>query len=321
LPKNRSFSNYLEKEITGISIWQSNFITAARYEMTAMEKNLIYMVMAQIKKSDTPGKLYVVSATELMKHTGSHILYEDLKKATSRLRERKLDGILANGNYLGVGFIASAEYITGKGLIEIELSQKILSFYLDLKEQFTTFQLDIALSLNSVYAKRLYEMLSMFKNMKDKKFLLSITELKERLFLIDKKTGKDKYPTYTKLESNVLKPAEREINGQTDIFFTYKPIEGKKKGKGRKPIVQIEFSIIYQSKKPELGFEAHNLPLFERLTNDFKLRKDQASAVIDRYSKEDINKNLYQISIKKVNNVIKDIGAFTASVFNVKDLI
>jgi plasmid replication initiation protein len=307
-----------EKVIDPVTLWQSNFITSARYEMSAMEKNIIYMVMAQIKKNDSPGKMYMVSALELMKNTGSHILYEDLKKATSKLRERKLDGILPNGNYLEVSFIASAEYITGKGLIEIELSQKILPFYLDLKEQFTTFQLDIALSLNSMYSKRMYEILSMYKNMKDKSFKTSIQELKERLHLINPKTGKDKYPTYTKLETNVLKPAENEINGHTDIFFTYKPIEGQKYGKGRRPIVSIEFKIIYKAKSPLFGYEDYNKPLFDRLTNDFKLRKDQANAVLEKHSREEINKELYQISIKQANKEIKDLGAFTATVFNVK---
>jgi plasmid replication initiation protein len=302
-----------------ITLWQSNFITSARYEMSAMEKNIIYMVMSQIKKSDIPNRLYIVSAVELMANTGTNILYEDLKKATSKLRERKLDGILPNGNYLETSFIASAEYITGKGLIEIELSQKVLPFYLDLKEQFTTFQLDVALSLNSIYSKRMYEILSMYKNMKDKSFKISVKEFKERLFLINPKTGKDKYPTYTKLETNVIKPAEKEINGGTDIFFNYKAIEGAKQGKGRKPITHLEFSIIYRDKKPMFGYEENNKPIFDRLTNDFSLRKDQANLVLQKFSREEINKQLYQLSIKVANREIKDIGAFTATVFGVKE--
>ena len=38
-----------------ITLWQDNLLTIARYDMTALEKNIIYMVMAQIKKNDIPG--------------------------------------------------------------------------------------------------------------------------------------------------------------------------------------------------------------------------------------------------------------------------
>jgi plasmid replication initiation protein len=310
----------LEIKEGSATLWQSNFITSARYEMTALEKNIIYMVMAQLKKGDSAEKMYIVSAMELMKATGQEIKYDYLKKATGKLATRLLEGLLPNGNYLQVPFIASAEYISGKGLIEIELSQKILPFFLDLKQQFTTFQLDIALSLNSIYSKRLYEILSMYKNMKDRTFKISVLELKERMHLIESKTGKEKYPTFTKFEANVIKPAEREINGQTDIYFSYKTIEGKKYGQGRRPIEFIEFSIIHEPKTPPIGFDEDNMPLFNRLTDDFKLRKDQASAVINKYTREEINKQLYQLSIKKLNGEIKDIGAFTAAVFSVKEL-
>ncbi len=297
------------------TLWQSNFITSARYEMTSLEKNILYMVMAQIKKGDGAGTMYLVSATELMKATGQEIKYEYLKKATGKLATRLLEGLLPSGNYLQVPFIASAEYISGKGILEIELSHKILPFFLDLKQQFTTFQLDIALSLNSIYAKRLYEILSMYKNMKDKSFKIGLQELKERMQLIDAKTGKEKYPTFTKFEDNVIKPAEREINGQTDLYFSYKAVEGKKKGKGRRPIEYLEFALIYEPVKPPIGYDEDNMPIFSRLITDYKLRKDQASSIIHKFSREDINKNLYQISIKKTNNEIKDIGAYTAKIF------
>ena len=286
--------------------------------MSAVEKNIIYMVMAQIKKGDTPDTLYTISAMELMKATGQEIKYDYLKKATFKLISRVLEGVAKNGNLLQVSFVSSAEYITGKGLIEIELSQKILPFYLDLKEQFTTFQLDVALSLNSIYAKRLYEMLSMYKNMKDKRFRVNLRELKDRLYLIEAKTGKEKYEKYTHFVQKVLEPAEREINGQTDIFFTYKAIEGKKYGKGRKPVEQIEFSVIYKEKNMDIGFEGDHMALYGRLTTDFKLRKDQASEVVSKFHREEINRQLYQINIKLLNREIKDVGAYTAKIFKVQ---
>ncbi|WP_176464551.1 replication initiation protein [Flectobacillus sp. BAB-3569] len=155
--------------------------------MSALEKNIIYMVMSQIKKEDSADKIYIVAARELMLLTGSEIKYTDFQKATAKLVTRLLQGTLPNGNILQTTFVSSAEYIRGQGLIELTISPKIRPFYIDLKKEFTTFQLNIALNLHTIYAKRLYEILSMFKNMRNQKFRVNLFELKKKLNLIDEK--------------------------------------------------------------------------------------------------------------------------------------
>ena len=298
-----------------IMLWQSNFITSAKYEMSALEKNIVYMVMAQIRKEDTAEKIYFVSARELMQLTGIEIKYTDFQKATAKLVGRLLQGTLSNGNFLQTTFVSSAEYIKGQGIIEITVSPKIRPFYIDLKREFTTFQLDIALNLHTVYAKRLYEIFSMYKNMKDKSFQINLIELKERLLLIDEKTGRDKYEKFTHFKTAVLDPAEREINGKSDISFSYITIEGKKAGRGRKPIEQLEFTIIYTEQTTKYSFDDANLPIFTRLITQFHLRKDQACKILDNFTTVEINKSLYEIHLKVINKEVKNIGAYTAKTF------
>lgn len=298
-----------------ITLWQSNFITSAKYEMSALEKNIIYMVMAQIRKEDTAEKVYYVSARELMQLTGTEIKYADFQKSTAKLVTRLLQGTLANGNFLQTTFVSSAEYIKGQGIIEITVSPKIRPFYIDLKREFTTFQLDIALNLHTVYAKRLYEIFSMYKNMKDKSFKINLIELKQRLQLIDEKTGRDKYEKFTHFKTAVLDPAEREINGKSDIFFTYTTVDGNKVGRGRKPVEQLEFTITYMEVSTKYSFDDANLPIFTRLITQFQLRKDQATKVLDNFSTVEINKSLYDIHLKVINKEVKNIGAYTAKIF------
>ena len=298
-----------------ITLWQSNFITSARYEMSALEKNIIYMVMAQIRKEDTAEKVYYVSARELMQLTGTEIKYADFQKSTAKLVSRLLQGTLSNGNFLQTTFVSSAEYIKGQGIIEITVSPKIRPFYIDLKREFTTFQLDIALNLHTVYAKRLYEIFSMYKNMKDKSFKINLIELKQRLQLIDEKTGRDKYEKFTHFKTAVLDPAEREINGKSDISFTYTTVDGNKVGRGRKPVEQLEFTIISNEVSTKYSFDDANLPIFTRLITQFHLRKDQATKVLDNFSTVEINKSLYEIHLKVINKEVKNVGAYTAKTF------
>ncbi len=296
-----------------LEILQDNALTTARYEMTETEKNLFYMVVSQVKREDPPTKMYQVSVKEMALLMGSEELkFEAYRKATERLNARIFKATLSNGNYFHGSFIASAEYKKGTGTIEIELSQKVRPFYIDLSERFTKIQLAAAISLNSAYAKRIYELLCMYKNMKDKTFRRNVTELKTMLGIIDEKTGKDTYPDWTKFKNNVLEIAAKEINGHTDLTFTYEPQYGSKQGRGRKPVVEIEFEVFHQTQKASVQVNT----LRERLISQFRLRSDQADEVLAVHSAEVINKQLYDIQVKTAEGKIKNIGSYTAKVFN-----
>jgi hypothetical protein len=47
-------------------------------------------------------------------------------------------------------------------------------------------------------------------------------------------------------------------------------------------------------------------------------RKDQATEILDKFSYDEINKTLYAIWNSSLNKEIKNIGAYTASTFNLK---
>ena len=295
-----------------VEIWQDNVLTVARYEMTEAEKNILYMVVAQVRKEDSPMKMYQVSVKEMASLTGSDELkFDTYRKATEKLVGRVFQTVLPNGNLLQASFFASAEYKKGTGIIELELSQKVRPFYVDLSQRFTKIQLVAAISLNSAYAKRIYELLCMYKNMKDKIFSRNLTELKTMLGVIDTKTGVDSYPTWTKFETRVLEVASKEINGHTDLTFNYKPVYGNRPGRGRKPVVDVKFEVFYQA-KPE---PATTSSLHERLVKQFRLRPDQADTVLASHSTETINRQLYDIQTKAADGKVKNLGSYTAKVF------
>ena len=67
-----------------IEIWQDNALTVARYEMSETEKNLLYMVVAQVKPDDPETKAYQVSVKEMAKVTGSERLMGEAYKQAAR---------------------------------------------------------------------------------------------------------------------------------------------------------------------------------------------------------------------------------------------
>lgn len=299
----------------GVEIWQDNALTLARYEMTETEKNLLYMVVAQVKPEDSESKRYQVSVNQMAEINGSTRLKADAyKQATRKLISRVFETTLADGDFLQAAFITSARYKKGTDIIEIGLSPEVRPFYVDLNKKFTKMQLAAAISLNSTYAKRVYELLCMFKNMPDKTFKRSLVDLKTMLWVIDPKTGKDSYPSWTWFQRNVLDVAIREINGHTDLTFNYKPIYGDRPGRGRKPVVEVEFEVFYQA-KPEV---APLSGLHERLIKQFRLRADQADTVMASHSAETINRQLYDIQTKATDGKVKNIGSYTARVFGLE---
>jgi plasmid replication initiation protein len=299
----------MEKKDEKKLLVQDNAITTARYSMTALEKNIMYMVMAQLDKSDPPTRYYRISGKELMERTHKKIKYEEFREATNKLLDRELVIIRENGNLLQIRPISSAEY-DGNGMIEIGLDAKIRPYLFELKNNFTSFELNMALSLNSKFSKRMYEMLAQFRSTGILR--LSVQELKERLKLFDPVTGKEQYEKWAAFEKYVLKVAQTEIAEHTDIKFDYKL---KKVGK---KITSIEFLINRPAAAPAatlLPPDPNEARLLERLMTDFRLRKDQAQQIIAKFPAKDINKTLYDISLKKEE--VKNIGAYTAKTFGI----
>jgi len=170
-------------------------------------------------------------------------------------------------------------------------------------------QLHTALTLNSKYAKRLYELFSMYKNLPDKTFRISVQELKERLDIIDPKTKNDRYEKWTHFKNRVLDPAEHEINGKADLSFKYQPI------KRSRSITHIDFMVQYHRNIPIAAYEGPNAAAFGRLTTHFGLRSDQAHKVISSHPLAEINKQLHKIQLRDINRELENVGAYTAKVF------
>ncbi len=294
-----------------VTLWQSNVLTSARYELTKLEKNILYLAMREMKPTDAPGQLYYVSTVELRERTGEEIKYDRLRGTTKKLLGRVLEADLPNGDLLQTHFFSSVQYLKGTGTLEIGIDPKIRPFYGYLKSHFTTFQLDLAITLNSIYAKRLYEVFSMYKNLEDKTFCVSLDKLKLQLGLTDKDTGKDKYPLYADVKRNVLKPAE-EINTATDLAFSYREIK-----RGRK-VVELEFTVVYTPKTTDIDYNEPEMALFGRLVNQFKLRKDQAITALKTHTPADLNQQLYKIQLREKNGEIQNLGSYTAGILGVK---
>jgi plasmid replication initiation protein len=213
----------MEKNLTNsILLKQHNAITEARYEMSALEKNITYMVMAQFRDDDPVGKRYFVSIQELknkLKELGEEINLQQIKEAMRGLITRVYSFYDDSGNPIAMALFASVTYTDDSDLIRIEIISEVRHFMFDLKYDFTSFSLWSALRLRNIYAKRIYEMLSQHKD--EGIFKISVQQLRERLKLTSKSGKKDKLSGWSDFEKTVLAESKKEINEKTELDCTY----------------------------------------------------------------------------------------------------
>lgn len=220
-------STVTTEALATIQVRQHNAITTARYEMSACEMDLVFALLSKLSPNDKPGTMYLVRVRELELLTGRQWNYKQLLESTEQLNSR-IYHIEDKAKMLQVGLLASAEYLKGKGVIELEISEKMRPYLIDLKSNFTSYHLQAALSLTSKFAKRVYQLASQWKDVGHTK-TYTLDEFKFMLNLKDPK-GKEpeQYISVADLRRNVLEVAVNQINEHTDLRISYELLKSSR---------------------------------------------------------------------------------------------
>lgn len=231
-----------------VKLRQDNRITMARYELSLIEKRVMYFILKEIRKQFvlTEGQrnlfndlIVTIDSAKLTKEVLNE-QPERVKQALKSLRLRSFE--YDNGepedsyehHWFEVGFINWAQWNKG-GAIEVQISKLILPFYVELTEQYTEYSLVVAMSLRSKWSQRMYELCSQWRVAGG--FRLKIDELK-KMFSLD-----GEYERFASLKSRVLEKARLELKklydeNQCDLYFNYSE---EKKGRS---IDGLRFKII-----------------------------------------------------------------------------
>ena len=242
---------------------QSNKLIEAHYkqEYTIQEQRVILWVISQIHKEDYVGKDYEhkimkISAMKYAEIIGvtTDVIYREAQKIGDALMQKVIK-IDTDEGWKMFHWIETMEYKKGEGIIEILIAPTIIPYIIDLKEQFTIFNLENILPLQSTHAIKLYQLLAQYKAIGER--IIAVDDLRSMLGLNEIES----YSMYKNLKRRVLEISKREINAKTNITFSYEEL----KKQGRK-VVAIQFKItpkpqektISLDKKIELQAEAKN---------------------------------------------------------------
>lgn len=95
-------------------IKQHNAITMAQYEMTALEKNIFYMLLVQLDDREPSKGRYFISVKDLELKTEKNIDHIQFRDAVERLVNRILFTKQETG-HIKVNLLSSGEYRGGEG--------------------------------------------------------------------------------------------------------------------------------------------------------------------------------------------------------------
>ena len=224
---------YLERR-KGTVVKANELIQKSRFSLSLQQQKIVLYLISQITPYDEDFKLYEFSIIDFCKVCGidynSGKNYADLKAAIKEIADKSIYITLPNGKETLVRWIEKP-YLDNT-TIQIKLDADMKPYLLQLKENFTQYELLWTLSFKSKYTTRLYELIKSihFHEYDTYKREYDVAELRR---ILDAET----YKTYQTFKIRVLEKAIDEINRFSDKNVSYEPI------KSGKAVTRIRFTI------------------------------------------------------------------------------
>ena len=223
---------------------KGNKLINARYNLSLGELRLFLLMITQIRREDRDFATYRIQMTDFIEalDTSAKNVYERAKSTSRQLMEKVIE-IEEEDGPLQVALLSSAKYYDGKGYIDLRFDPALKPYLLQLKEKFTTYDLNYVFRLQSVHAVRIYELLKQYEPIGSR--IISVFDLKDILGVADQ------YTRYNDFKRFVILQAQRDIKKNTDIAFDFEEYK-----EGRR-ITQIKF--IIHSKRKQQGLPQREL--------------------------------------------------------------
>jgi plasmid replication initiation protein len=266
-------------------IVKANKLIEAKFRLTTNEQRVIlYVLSEKVKKGDTKFGVYHLSADDLKECFGRGMeSFERIVGTIKKLRRRSIN-IWDGSKEIDTEWVSYADFDWDTKEITIEFPQMMEKYLLQLKANFTSYQLENIVYLKSSFAIRLYELLKQYIQIGSRKF--TVDELKDILGIVN-----DEYSQYGHFKAKVLNVSVKQINENSDINIEMFPVK-----KGRK-VVSLIFSIESQPIRREQQlptledkhFVEHEI--FDSLIK-YGCSPSEAEKYIKKYPKELIERNV-----------------------------
>ena len=233
-------------------IVKANDLIEARYNLNLNEQKIILYAVSKLDRTKDKFNILTLQIREFSELLGTtKERYSEIRDIVRELRRKEVIINTEEGELI-TGWLSSIRYVENSGLIELEFSERLVPYLLQLKDKFTRYQLKNILYLKNKYSIRMYELLKQYEVIGKRTF--TIDQLKEILLI------KDKYKDVRNLEKRVLEVSAKEINEYTDLNISY-----TKNKKGRS-IESLTFTIESKENKQYIEYleKTYNIKEFKQ---------------------------------------------------------
>lgn len=220
----------------------NDLIQKSRFDLSLQQQKIILYLISQIEPMDTEFKLYEFSIVDFCKVCGidpeSGDKYKEIKKAIKDIADKSVWIKTEYDEETLLRWVEKPYINRNSGTIKIKLDADMKPYLLQLKSNFTQYELIYTLRFRSKYAIRLYELIKSihYKDIIEYKRAFKVEKLKELL-------NAENYKEYRDFKKRVLVPSINEINNNSDKNITLNELK-----RGNK-VEYIE--IIVESKKTD----------------------------------------------------------------------
>lgn len=261
-------------------IVKHNQLIEARYDLTLNEQKIILYSASQLDRKKERFNILSFNIREFFKLIGTtQERYTEIREIIKSLRSKEIT-IKKQNSELITGWLSSIEYLENEGIIELEFSEKLIPYLLQLKEKFTRYDLKNIINLQNKYSIRVYELLKQYEKIGTRE--IEIKEFRKYLGIEE-----NEYKKFSNFENRILKTTKEEINTYTDLNFDYKKI------KTGRTITSILFQIDPKDQEKEIYIEYLNQ------SYDIKEFKNKSGLEKENFDSQQII-NLYEIAVEKL---------------------
>ena len=216
--------------MTNSLVVKSNKLIEARYNSTLNEQKLVLYAVSRLDTSKDKFNILELETVDFMELLNTTVLrYTEIRELVAGLMSKQVR-IETDEMDLVANWVSSIKYIKNSGIIELEFSENLIPYMLQLKERFTRYQLKNILYLRSKHSIRIYELLKQYQKIGHRSF--TIEELKKLLMI------EGRYKQFRDFNKSVLKLTQDEINELTDINIDIEHVKRGRKVVGVKYIIQ-----------------------------------------------------------------------------------
>ena len=242
----------LDRSVGERWVTMSNALTRAAHGLTLAEKRVIAWAVATLDSRQVlePGEVPTtrISALDYAKEFGvdADTAYTQLQAAAKSLFSRsvtfyepahKRKGKALQPTKVQMHWVGEAKYQAGEGWVELAWWPKLLPHLTGLRKQFTSYQLQQANALRSVYSWRLLELLTRFQS-------TGVAEYTIEDFATSMEATPKQQADFAKLRTKMIEPAVKELTEKDGWLIQWEAIKAGRKVKA------IRFTFMRNPDKP-----------------------------------------------------------------------